>query len=131
MGRMRRFKTVSRYLLGILFIAAGVNHFVMTDFYISMMPPYLPWHLELVYVSGVAEAGVRALLLFRRWAVWGGWGVIAVCVAVFPANVQMALHAELFPQVPAFLLALRLQIQIVLLAIIWWSTKPVSTTSRH
>ena len=50
----------------------------MTDFYVGIMPPYLPWPLALVYLSGVAEASVGVLLLFRRWAVWGGWGIIAV-----------------------------------------------------
>ena len=78
---MQTFKTLSRYLLGVRFALAGLNHFVMTDFYVGIMPPYLPWPLALVYLGGVAEAGVGILLLFRRWAVWGGWGIIAVCMA--------------------------------------------------
>ena len=59
-------KTLTRYLLGLLFIAAGVNHFWHTDFYVAMMPPYLPWHPALVYISGIAETGLGMLLLFRR-----------------------------------------------------------------
>ena len=45
-------KTFTRYLLGLLFIAAGFNHFWHTDFYVAMIPPYLPWHPALVYISG-------------------------------------------------------------------------------
>lgn len=73
---MQTFKTLSRYLLGVLFALAGFSHFVMIDFYVGIMPPYLSWHLELVYLSGVAEASVGILLLFRRWEVWGVWGII-------------------------------------------------------
>ena len=112
---MRRFKALTRYLLGVLFIAAGVNHFVMTDFYVRIMPPYLPWHLQLVYVSGLAEAGLGFLLLFRRCAVWAGWGLIGLCVAVFPANLHMAMHPDLFPQFSELGLWVRLPLQAVLI----------------
>jgi len=67
-----------------LFIAAGANHFLNTPFYVSIMPPYLPWHLALVYLSGVAEMGLGALLLFEQWSVLAGWGLIALLIAVFP-----------------------------------------------
>ncbi len=60
------------------------NHFVNPAFYLAMMPAYLPWHSELVFLSGVAEIALGALLLFRRWAVWAGWGLIALLVAIFP-----------------------------------------------
>jgi uncharacterized membrane protein len=67
-----------------LFIDAGANHFLNTPFYVSIMPPYLPWHLALVYLSGVAEMGLGALLLFEQWSVLAGWGLIALLIAVFP-----------------------------------------------
>ena len=117
-----RFKTATRWLLGVLFAGAGANHFVMTDFYVGIMPPYLPWPLALVYLSGVAEAGVGILLLFRRWAVWGGWGIIAVCVAVFPANLHMAMHPELFPQFSEIALWVRLPLQAVVMLWAYWYT---------
>lgn len=120
---MPRLKTLSRYLFGALFVAAGVNHFANPSFYIRIMPPYLPWHLELVYASGVAEAGLGVLLLFRRWAVWAGWGLIGLLVAVFPANLHMALHAELFPTLPELGLWLRLPLQGVLIAWAYWYTR--------
>ncbi len=116
-------KTWSRYLLGVLFIAAGVNHFVNPAFYVAMMPAYLPWHALLVFISGVAEAGLGGLLLLRRWSGWAGWGLIALLVAVFPANVQMALHPELYPSLSTTGLWLRLPLQAVFIAWAWWHTR--------
>lgn len=120
---MSKIKTPGRYLLGLFFIAAGINHFWHTSFYLAMMPPYLPSHLALVYLSGVAEIGLGALLLFRRWQVQAGWGLVALSVAVFPANIYMATHHELFPQFTATGLWLRLPLQAVLIAWAWWYTR--------
>ena len=117
-------KSVSRCLLGILFIAAGINHFWHEPFYVAMMPPWLPWHPALVYLSGVAEIGLGALLLFRRWQIAAGWGLVALSIAVFPANVHMALHPELFRQFSATGLWLRLPLQAVVIAWAWWYTRP-------
>ena len=117
-------KTISRYLLGLFFIAAGLNHFWHTAFYFAMMPPYLPWHLELVYASGIAEAGLGALVLFKRWQLVAAWGLIALSIAVFPANLHMALHPELFRQFTATGLWLRLPLQAVVIAWAYWYTRP-------
>ena len=113
-----RFKKLTRYLLAILFVVAGANHFLHTDFYVSIMPPYLPWHLELVYISGVAEMNLGLLLLLRRWSVYAAWGLIALLIAVFPANIHMALHPELYPTLSKSGLWLRLPLQGVLM---WWA----------
>lgn len=59
-------KTATRYLFGVLFIAAGANHFINPGFYIRMMPSYLPWHAELVAVSGVAEVVLGGMLLIPK-----------------------------------------------------------------
>lgn len=120
---MPRFKILTRYLFGALFIAAGVNHFLNTATYLGIMPPCLPWHLELVYISGVAEAALGFLLLIQRYAAWAGWGLIALCVAVLPANIHMAMHTELYPSIPALGLWLRLPAQGLLIAWAWWYTR--------
>lgn len=117
-------KTLTRCLLGLLFVGAGINHFWHTPFYVAMMPPYLPWHLALVYVSGIAEVALGALMLTRRWQALAGWGMLALCVAVFPANVHMALHPELFSQFSPQGLLWRLPLQAVLMAWAWWYTRP-------
>ena len=125
---MQKLKTPARFLLGVFFIAAGINHFWHTPFYVAMMPPYLPTPLALVYFSGVAEIGLGTLLLFARWQVIAGWGLIALSVAVYPANVHMALHPELFTQFSPAGLWLRLPLQAVVMAWAYWYTRPVSRT---
>jgi uncharacterized membrane protein len=90
------------------------------------MPPYLPWHLALVYISGIAELGLGALLLFQRWSVSAGWGLIALLIAVFPANIHMALLPELYTYASPLSLWLRLPLQFVLIAWAYWYTSPTS-----
>lgn len=100
---------------GLLFIAAGINHFWNARFYVRIMPPRLPAPLTLVYVSGVCEMGLGALL-FTRLRRLAAWGLMALLIAVFPANVQMALHPDQYREFPPVLLWARLPLQGVLLA---------------
>ena len=120
---------MTRYLFGVLFILAGLNHFRNPDFYINIMPPYLPWHGALVAISGVAEIALGALLLVRRWSVLAGWGLIALLVAIFPANVHMAVHPKLYPSISPVALWLRLPLQGLLIAWAYWYTRPESSAS--
>ena len=60
---MRIIKLLMKWLIGVGFLLAGANHFLSPDFYVRIMPPYLPWHLELVYLSGVCEVALGVLLL--------------------------------------------------------------------
>lgn len=117
-------KRVLLILLAVAFVAAGIGHFIIPDVYVAMMPDYLPWHLALVYLSGVAEiaGGVGVLIpQVRRLA---GWGLIALLLAVFPANVHLALHPESWPDVSPTALWIRLPFQILFIAWVWWVTKP-------
>lgn len=117
-----RWRLAARRALGVFFLAAGFNHFWHTAFYAAIVPPWLPWHTELVWLSGLAEMGLGALVLWRRHARLAGWGLIALCLAVLPANIHMALHPELFPLFPPAALWARLPLQAVLIAWIWWCT---------
>jgi len=121
---MSRFKTATRYLLGLLFVAAGLNHFLHTQFYLSIMPPYLPWPLTLVYLSGLAEMILGSLLLIPRWRIWAAWGLIALSIAVYPANIHMARHPDLYPAFSAWGLWLRLPLQFLLIMWAYWYTRP-------
>ncbi len=120
---MAIFKTLTRLVFGAAFVLAGLNHFRNPGFYVGIMPPYLPWPLALVYLSGVAEVVLGALLLFPTWTVMAGWGLIALLVAVFPANVHMAMHPELYPSVSPTALLMRLPIQGLLIAWAYWYTR--------
>ncbi len=115
-------RLVFLWLLAGFFVAAGVAHFVVPDFFVRAMPPYLPWHLPLVYVSGVCEVVLGVLVLIPRTRRLAAWGMIALLVAVFPANVHMALNPELFPILPPAAMWVRLPLQGVLIAWAWWYT---------
>lgn len=117
------FKLVVKFLFAFAFIVGGVLHFVNPKLYLSIMPPYLPWHLSLVYVSGVAEIILGLALLFPATQVFAAWGLILLLVAVFPANLHMALNAEQFSQISVWVLWLRLPLQGVLIAVAWWFTR--------
>ena len=121
---MRRLKVVMRWLLGVVFVLAGVNHFLNPGFYVRMMPPYLPWHLGLVYASGVFEIVLGAMLFVRRVRVPAAWGLIALIVAVFPANIHMAVNPGLYPDFSPVVLWMRLPLQGVLIAWAYWLTRP-------
>ncbi len=89
-----------RFLAGPFFIFAGLMHFVIPKAYKRIVPRALPAHDAIVYASGVAEiAGGIGLMSSRRRRAAGRW-LVATLIAVFPANVNMALHADEFPQVP-------------------------------
>ena len=118
------------YLLGVLLVLAGANHFRDPAFYVSIMPRYLPWHLELVYLSGAAEIATGAALLVERLRRFAAWTAVALFVAVFPANLQMALHPELYPQFSPEMLWLRLPLQGVLVAWAYWLTRGDSSRPR-
>ena len=118
-------KEILKWVYGVLFALAGVNHFMHTDFYLSIMPPYLPWHLTLVYASGISEIALGVGLLFRSTQRIAAWGMIALIVAVTPANLHMAVHAELYPRFSPAALWIRLLLQVVLIAWAYWYTRPV------
>lgn len=121
---MQKFKIVMKYLLAVFFIAAGMNHFVHAGFYLRMMPPYLPWHEAMNYLSGAAEILLGALVLFPRYTRLAGYGLIALLIAVFPANLHMALNSDLFPEYNRTGLLIRLPFQLVFILWAWWATKP-------
>lgn len=99
-------------MIGVLFIIAGVNNFLRADFYTKIMPSYLSAHLSLVYLSGFFEVLGGAGLLINRLRRLAGFGLIAV----FPANVDMVIHAQNFPSIPFWALVARLPLQFVLMA---------------
>jgi len=106
----------SRTLLAAFFALNGTLHFVKPRAYESIVPRALPARREIVYASGVAELAGAAGLLSARTAPAAGWWLIATLVAVFPANVNMAVNAERFRTVPEPLLWARLPVQAIFVA---------------
>ncbi len=109
-------------MLAAAFVVAGVLHFTRTDFYMKIMPPYLPMHRELVYASGMFEilGGVFVLLPFTRRA--AGIGLILLLLAVFPANVYMLTSGVGTREfgIAQIWLWLRLPLQAMLMLWVWW-----------
>lgn len=104
---------------GPLFIFTGVLHFLIPKTYEAIMPDYLPAQRELVYASGVAEILGGATLLHPRTRRFGMWFSIATLLAVFPANLHMALNADRYDQFPAWTLWARLPVQLLFIAWAW------------
>jgi uncharacterized membrane protein len=113
-------RAIGLWALAAFFVVAGLNHFLNPGPYLAMMPPYLPWHKGLIVVSGLAEiaGGLGILIPKMRWL--AGWGLIALLVAVFPANVQVALHGWPGVQIPQWTLWARLPLQSVLIVWVYW-----------
>lgn len=107
-----------RRFYGPAFVVSGLTHFLFPKVYEPMVPPYLPAPEALVYLSGAAEIAGGLGLMSRSTRRLAGYWLMATLVAVFPANVHMALHPEDFPEVPGGRVALwaRLPIQAVFVA---------------
>jgi uncharacterized membrane protein len=118
-------KRVLLYVMVVFYGLAGTNHFVQPDVYMPMMPPYLPWHRMLIFVSGAAELGLGLAMLVPSLRHGAAWGLILMLIAIFPANLHIALHdVPLFGNTEGFGVWnwIRLPLQAVLIAWAWWYT---------
>lgn len=118
-------KIFFRLLLSLFLITAGTFHFVTPEPFVRIVPDYLPAHRALVYISGFFEilGGIGLLVPPVRQA--AAWGVVALFIAVFPANVNMAINDIVLDGIPhqPLLYWLRLPFQGVLIAWAWWFTR--------
>ncbi|KAB1188275.1 MULTISPECIES: hypothetical protein [Haloferax] len=128
---LARFKRPLCYVMGALYIVAGVMHFVVPDAYVQIVPPAFPRALELVYLSGVAEVALGIGVLLPQTRRIAAWGLVALLIAIFPANVYMATSGVVLTGVPEFVQNpsatarwARLPLQVVLILWAWWYTRP-------
>lgn len=119
-----RIKTFFLILLSVFFTYAGIDHLVSPDFYVSIMPPWIPAHLELVYLSGVFEVMGGVGVLIPRFRAFAGAGLVALLIAVYPANLHMAFNPHLFPDIPLVALYIRLALQFLAFYWAWTVTRP-------
>jgi uncharacterized membrane protein len=122
----KKLKIASIYLVGFSYIAVGLTHFFKTDFFVAIMPPYIPLHLELVYASGFVEIVLGSLLMIPKCQKYAAWGIITLLIAVYPANIYLAFNEV--PQkelnVSPFMVSwVRLPLQFVFIVIAYWHTK--------
>ena len=109
------------------FAVGGVFHFVTPDAFVRIVPPYVPYPLAMVYSSGVFELLGAIGILLPKWRRAAGIGLFVLTICVTPANVHMWLHADQFPEISETALLIRLPVQVLLLACIWWSTQAPRT----
>jgi uncharacterized membrane protein len=116
---------VGLVLAAMLYVAAGALHFLKTDFYLKIMPPYIPWHLAMVLISGFFEILGGLGLLYPRTRRAAAWGLVALLLAVFPANLYMAtnpIEAGAATIAPAIRWG-RLPLQALLIVWVLWCTR--------
>lgn len=106
------------YLMASLYILAGLNHFRVPRIYTRMIPPAFPAPKTLNILSGLAEIVLGILLCIPQTSAYAAWGIIALLIAIFPANVHMLQDKKAGMGVPKWILLLRLPLQLVL---IWWA----------
>ncbi len=121
---MSRGRTAGVAFVFLWFFLGGIAHFVFTEAEMRIVPPWMPWPREAVLWSGAAELAGAAGLLWRPTRRAAGWGLAALTLAVTPAHLYMLQAPELFPGVPYWTLVLRLPVQVALLALIVWATRP-------
>lgn len=122
----RALAALPRWALALFMVTAGVAHFVAPAPFVAMVPAALPWPLALVYLSGVAEVAVGLGLLVERTRRLAAWGLVALLVAVAPANLNMAINDIPLGgrDLPAWALWGRLPLQLVLIAWAHRYTRP-------
>ena len=111
-------KKISLFAMSLFYIIAGINHFIHPMFYKKIMPPYIPWHMLLIYASGMMEILLSILLIPLTTRRIAAWGIIILLIAIFPANINMMLNYWNEKNPDLWITILRLPMQIVL---IWWA----------
>jgi len=123
---MERIQIIVRWVFAIFMVGVGIQHFVDPQIFVDIMPPYLSdWSLELVYLSGVFEILGGVGLLIPRTRAMAGWGLILLLLAVFPANIHMAINDIPFrgEHLSPALRWGRLPFQLVFIGIAWWTSQ--------
>ncbi|MEY4167277.1 MAG: hypothetical protein RIR52_1101 [Acidobacteriota bacterium] len=123
-------KKIALYLQSIFYVAAGVNHFINPDFYRRIMPPYLPYPTELHLLAGAIEFVLGIALLIPRLRRAAAWGLVLLLLAVYPANLHVAINRHLFPEIPVIFHWIRLPLQFLFIAWAWWYTRRESLPIR-
>jgi uncharacterized membrane protein len=120
-SRFERARLGGRVIVFLWFFIGGIAHFAATDVEVRLVPPYIPWPLAAVLVSGALELLGAAGILFRATRRLAGMGLFALTLSVTPVHIYMLQQPDLF-SVPHWALVLRLPLQVTLLALIAWTT---------
>jgi uncharacterized membrane protein len=120
---------IAKYILiiisSIFYVLVGIKHFIDPNFFLAIVPPYLPYHLELVYISGLFEILFGVMILFPKYRYWGSVGLIILLIAVFPANIYLFQSVEAQKAIGATqeIATWRLPIQGIFILVAYWIRK--------
>tara|TARA_Y100001970_G_scaffold287215_1_gene411340 strand:+ start:856 stop:1266 length:411 start_codon:yes stop_codon:yes gene_type:complete len=123
---MKRIKYITIIIMSFFYIWVGIKHFVDPEWFVHIMPPFLPFHYAAVYISGFFEILFGLGLLFAKSRYYAAWGLILLLIAVYPANIYLAFNEA--PQkaigISAFAASwVRLPIQFIFLGLAYWHSK--------
>ena len=118
-----KIKTVSIVIMSLFYIVAGINHFINPDWFVRIVPPILPFKAALVYVSGVFEIVLGSLLIFPKTRFIAGWGLILLLLAVYPANIYVALSNGKAMNITPMMAWGRLPFQFVFIGLAYWHSR--------
>lgn len=118
-------KSILIVISSIFYAIVGIKHFIEPDYFLSIIPPYLPFHIELVYISGFFEILFGLMILFPKYRYYGSIGLILLLIAVFPANIYLAQSKEAQEAIGASqqIVIWRLPMQGILIWIAYWIRK--------
>jgi uncharacterized membrane protein len=120
-----KIKTLSIYLMSFLYVYIGIKHFLDLEYFLNIMPHYIPYHSLMIYISGLFEILFGIMLLFRKWRRFASFGLILLLISVFPANIYLAQNVEAQEAINVTQkeAVLRLPFQLLFLAIAYWHSK--------
>ena len=120
---------IAKYILiiisSIFYVLVGIKHYIDPNFFLAIVPPYLPYHLELVYISGLFEILFGVMILFPKYRYWGSVGLILLLIAVFPANIYLFQSVEAQRAIGATqeIATWRLPVQGIFILVAYWIRK--------
>ena len=111
-------------VVALFFLNGGVAHFLIPEIFERAMPDYIGYHRELVVISGIFEILGAIGIIIPATRLLAGYGLLALIVAVYPANIDMAMHPDKFPEIPIAFIYLRLPLQFLFFGFVWWAISP-------
>ena len=112
--------------MSFFYVYVGIKHFTDPSWFMMIMPPYLPFHKEFVYISGAFEIILGLMLLVDKTRFIAGWGLILLLIAVFPANIYLAQTNGSAMDTTPLIAWGRLPFQAVFILIAYWHARPKS-----
>jgi len=119
----KNIRLLSIIIMSIFYVSVGVNHFTIPEWFLQIVPPRLPYKLELVYISGFLEIILGVMLLIPATRFYAAWGLILLLIAVYPANIYLAQTNGAAMNTTPLVAWGRLPFQFVFIALAYWHTK--------